>query len=165
MRVNARITGVAELDRLLRNLPKDLDRKFFTQLQRRMLKPVAADMKADLASQTTAVTHNLEKAIGVRTMPKRSRVGTGTMAGQRYGSYKGFHAAIIEGGTQARRPRKSKVLRFVLRDGTEVFTRKTKPQRARPFIQPNINKWLPKLESSYPEESRRYMEKFEKKYL
>lgn len=165
MNINVRMTGFQEFDNLLKRLPKDIDRKFHRSLQRKLLKPVAVDMKAELSSKTEARTHNLEQSIGVRALSKNSSLGVGTLVGQRYGIYKGFHAPIIEGGTEARKPVRAKVLHFKLADGTEVFARRTKPQHARPFIEPTIEKWLPKLEKNYPEEAMQQMVKFMKRYI
>jgi len=112
MKINVRMTGFEEMDRLLEKLPDSVDRTFFLGIHRELLRPIAGKMKQRLLSQTKKRTGQLERSIGVRTLPKRSRLGTGTLVGQRYGIYQGFHAPLIERGTVERTLRSARVLKF-----------------------------------------------------
>lgn len=164
MKLNLELTGRTEFERILKGLPKEVDRQFFTSLQREQLQPVAKDMRSRLAQVTNERTGNLMRSIGVRTLPRKSRLGTGTLVGQRYGIYRGFHAPLIEGGRKAIQAKKGRMLRFVTASSKVVVVRSVGAQRARPFIGPAIQHWLPVLELQYPTAVTEHLEKFMKRY-
>lgn len=100
MSVQIAITGLKELDNVLRMMPRALDNKFITQVNTEKAKPLVQRMKLTAPEGPTG---NLVDSIGVVKMGRRSgELGT-VWVGARRGRYKGNHGHLVEFGTKSRR--------------------------------------------------------------
>lgn len=87
----------------------------------------------------------LKKALGFFSKKKARQVArnpefVNVILGPRiYGKYKGHHAHLIEYGTDFRKPKKRKVLKFEGRNGETIFTPIAGRVKPRKFMQRAIN--------------------------
>lgn len=164
--IELKFSGFKEVDTVLKNLPKQVQRKVLLSAQREVLKPVAKDMESKLASIAGRVTGNLQESIGVKAMRGGREFNAASLAGVRYGNrYKGFHGRFFEEGTKERRPRKAKMLKFIGRDGKEVFVKQAAPMKKQPFIGPTIEKHMPRIQQEYPDMILKSMARYMKRTL
>lgn len=164
--IELKFSGFKEVDDILKNLPKQVQRKILLGGQREVLKPVAKDMESALSSVAGKVTGNLQESIGIKALKGGKEYNAASLAGVRYGNrYKGFHGRFIEGGTSVRRPRKAKVLKFIGKDGQEVFIRSARAMRKTPFMEPTIERHLPRIAREYPEALLKSMSRYMKRKL
>lgn len=159
-------TGLKEVDDILKNLPKQVQRKVLLGAQREVLKPVAKEMESKLATVAGKVTGNLQESIGIKALRGGKEYNAASLAGVRFGNrYKGFHGRFIEEGTRERRPRKGKVLKFTGKDGKDVFIKSAAPMKKTPFMMPTIEKNLPVIARNYPDALLKSMVRFMKRKL
>lgn len=150
--VSIKFSGFKEVDQLLKQLPKQIERKVLLSAQREVLKPVARDMSSKLRSVAGKKTGNLEKSIGIKALRGGAKYYAASMAGVRYGNkFKGFHGRFIEFGTKERKPKRKKFLRFQNEQGEWVFVRKAAEMQATPFMEPTITQHLPRISREYPD--------------
>jgi HK97 gp10 family phage protein len=159
-------SGLKEVDDILKNLPKQVQRKILLAGQREVLKPVAKDLETALSSVAGTVTGNLKKSIGIKALRGGKEYNAASLAGVRFGNrYKGFHGRFIEEGTKERKPRKAKMLKFKGKDGQDVFVKSAAPMKRQPFMRPTIERNLPKIEKEYPEALLKAMAKYMKRTI
>ena len=164
--IELKLSGFKEVDDILKNLPKQVQRKILLGAQREVLKPVAKDMESALSAVAGNVSGNLRDSIGIRALRGGKEFNAASLAGIRYGNrYKGFHGRFIESGTSIRKPRKRKVMKFIGKDGQEVFIKSAAPMRKTPFMQPTIDKHLPRISREYPEALLKSMSRYMKRKL
>lgn len=164
--IQIKFSGFKEVDNMLKDLPKQMQRKVLLSAQREVLKPVAKDMQSKLASVAGNVTNNLRESIGIKAMRGGKEYNAASLAGVRFGNrYKGFHGRFIEAGTKERFPRKKKMLRFRGKDGNWVFVKSAAPMVAKPFMEPTISQHLPRIEQDYPDALLKSMVRFMKRRL
>jgi HK97 gp10 family phage protein len=142
MSVTLSVTGIKELDDLLKGLPK--------QLQHRYLQAAHADAAKPLIDRAQGnapyKTGRLEESIGVikPTLRKATEIGIVKVGPRRGGSYKGYHGHLIEFGH-----------RIVTRKGKTVGKTNPKPfmrpafEQTKERIQDNIGKILSRKLTSY----------------
>jgi HK97 gp10 family phage protein len=99
------ITGVKEIDRVLRNLPKELSHQIVGAANMAAAKPLVIKEKL-LAPE--GPTGNLVDSIGaVKTpMKKANSVGEVVVGPRRNGGHKGFAGHLVEYGTKRRQTKK-----------------------------------------------------------
>lgn len=159
-------SGIKEVDKVLKELPKKVQRKVLLSAQREVLKPVAKDMESALGAIAGTVTGNLKKSIGIKALSGGKEYNAASLAGVRFGNrYKGFHGRFFEEGTKERRPRKAKMLRFIGRDGQPVFVKSAAPMKKQPFMKPTIERHLPEVAKKYPEALLRSMVRYMERTL
>ena len=146
--IHMELTGVKEIDQVLREMPSQLTRKVLQSAARKAAKPMVADMKAKAPERTGA----LVKSIGVKALKSRvDNLRAVVVAGVRRGRrYKAYHAHLIEFGTSARTPKKKKMLAFwngehIVRIGRTAGT------PAQPFIRPAIDAHIDGVKRNYGE--------------
>jgi HK97 gp10 family phage protein len=105
MNFTLKLTGVKELDKVLRGVPKELSHKLIGDANTLAAKPLV-EREKQLAP--VGPTGNLVSSIGVvRTTFKKANVlGEITVGPRRQGGYKGFHGHWIEFGTKKRQTKK-----------------------------------------------------------
>lgn len=143
MSVKISLTGVKEIDAVLKGMP--------LQLQDRVLKNAHADAAKALVDTAQSIvpvgeTGNLEKSIGVErvSIKKVDAIGVVQVGPRRKGGYKGFHGHLIEFGKTNR-------------DGT-----KTAPE---PFMQPAFNQTKDVVERRIAESLGRKLYQFMKRTI
>jgi hypothetical protein len=101
MKFQVSFTGVEKIDRVFRNLPKEMTHQVLGQAHAAAAKPLVEKEKL-LAPE--GPTGNLVDSIGaVKTSFKRASVVGEVKAGPRRGRYKGYHGHLSEYGTRERR--------------------------------------------------------------
>ena len=100
MSVTIAITGVKELDTALKMMPRALDDKFMTAVNRDRSKPLVQAMKS---LSPIGETHNLVNSLGTVKVRKAQELGTVRSGPRQKGGYKGFHAKFIEFGFKTRK--------------------------------------------------------------
>lgn len=125
MSVKISVTGVKEIDAVLKGMP--------LVLQDRVMKTAHADAAKPLISAAKAIvpvgeTGNLQKSIGVErvSIKKVDAIGLVQVGPRRKGGNKGFHGHLIEFGKTNR-------------DGTKT--------KAQPFMEPAFNQTKTAVES------------------
>lgn len=95
------ITGLKEIDRTLKALPKELQHKLLTQAHRAAAKPLVEREKL-LAPE--GPTGTLIDSIGVTTTPikKANTIGEIRVGPRRKRPHRGFHGHLVEFGTKER---------------------------------------------------------------
>lgn len=98
-------TGVREIDRTLRNLPKELSHQILGAAHLAASKPLVEKEKL-LAPE--GPTGNLVDSIGAMktSIKKANAVGEVIVGPRKKGQYKGFHAHMVEYGTRQRQTKK-----------------------------------------------------------
>jgi HK97 gp10 family phage protein len=130
MSVNLSVTGLKEIDDLLKGLPR--------QLQHRVLQAAHADAAKPLIDFAQGYspfkTGKLERSIGAIKPPihKATEIGIVKIGPRRGGIYKGYHGHLIEYGH-----------RIVTKKGKTVG--KTRPK---PFIEPAFNVTKKRVENN-----------------
>jgi len=100
MSVQIAITGVRELDNVLKMLPKSMDHQTWSKINYDRSKVVEQAMKANAP---IGPTHNLVNSIGRAKMSKNySELGAVRTGPRQRGKHKGFHANFIEKGFKTR---------------------------------------------------------------
>lgn len=94
------VLGRKELDRLFRNLPKEVSHKLMQEGNRVAAKPMVERAKQLVSKDTDT----LEESIGIVKVPiKRAQViGEINLGPRRRGKYRGFHGHLVEFGTKPR---------------------------------------------------------------
>lgn len=112
MSVKLSVTGLKEIDDVLRGMP--------LQLQDRVLKTAHADAAKPLIDTAQSIvpvgdTHNLEKSIGVEriNIKRVDGIGVVQVGPRRRGGFKGFHGHFIEFSKTNRDGTKSKKFPFM----------------------------------------------------
>lgn len=129
-----RLTGVKEVDQLLRGLPKELQHKILVNAHAAAARPMVRSAQ----SKINRVTGRLQDSIGViksSTRQSADRLGMVTIGPRRGGLYKGYHGHLIEYGHWSR-PRISSILGF---GGVRLVRKDVGKQRwveAKPFMKP-----------------------------
>lgn len=101
MDVSIKVTGVKEIDKVLKGLPLQLNNKILQSAHFQAVKPLIEKAKL-LAPE--GPTGNLVDSIGAVRQPLRKATALGEVnVGPRRGRYKGHHAHLIEYGTRPRR--------------------------------------------------------------
>lgn len=166
--VKFQVKGIGEVKDLLKKLGDDtFTRKVILGAQREVLKPVVADMKANLASSTKEGTGNLQASLGVKALRGKS-TNTTSLAGMRTGKYKGYHGHLIEAGTQDRKYKRPRLIRFTASDGEEVVARATGSGRVKPThfaskaISSNSSRVLDNFEQSMVNQLNRTLKRMAK---
>lgn len=143
MSAKVSVTGLKEIDQVLKGLP--------SQLQDRVLKTAHADAAKPLIQLAKQLvpkgkTGNLEKSIGVEriSMKKTDAIGLVLVGPRRRGGNKGFHGHLIEYGKTNR-------------DGT-----KTEPQ---PFMQPAFDQTGSQVEKNIAESLGKKLNGFMKRTI
>lgn len=138
MSVKLSVTGLKEIDSVLKGLPN--------QLQDRVLKNAHADAAKVLIrdAQATAPmgkTGNLKKSIGVEriSIKKTNELGLIRVGPRRKGGYKGFHGHLVEFGKTNR-------------DGTR--------SKANPFFEQSYNRTKGQLEMQIKESLGKKLNQF-----
>lgn len=103
MSVNIAITGIKELDNVLKMMPRALDDKFMTQVNTERAKVLVQKMKLTAPEGPTG---NLVDSIGTVKKRKAQELGTVWTGPRRKGGYKGFAGHLLEFGTKQRKNRK-----------------------------------------------------------
>lgn len=156
--------GKREFQKIITQLPAVMSKQFFRELQTEILRPVAAEMRSKLTSQTQVRTGNLLRSMGIKHLATGDAAASATLAGHRYG-HGGNHAHLIEFGTKERSMKRKRIVAFKGSDGQIIFrnVQRTGKGPALPFIGPVIDKALPQIEREYPDKAQKYMEDFIKR--
>ena len=129
-----RLSGVKEIDAVLKGLPKQLQHRVLVNAHAAAAKPLIRSAQ----SKINRVTGRLQDSIGViksSTKSSADRLGMVTVGPRRGGSYKGYHGHLIEFGHWSR-PRISTVLGF---GGVKLVRKDVGKQKwieAKPFMKP-----------------------------
>jgi len=100
MSVTIAITGIKELDMVLKMMPRAIDDKFMLQVNTEKAKPLVQRMKLTAPEGPTG---NLVDSIGVVRMSKRlGQLGTVWVGPRRKGGHRGFAGHLVEFGTKTR---------------------------------------------------------------
>lgn len=127
------ITGYAEIDKLLRQLPDQLQHKILSEAHAIAARPLV-DRAATKAPEKTG---NLSQSIGVKkfSVQKAAQIGLVQVGPLRGGGRKGYHAHLIEYGH-----------RMITRSGeSRGFV------KARPFMEPAFNETKDMVERNIAE--------------
>ena len=119
------LTGLKELDEMLKNIEPKLQNKIVRKALRKAVSPLLRQAKATAPK----ATGNLKKSIKARIQKRRN--------GQLVIQVRPFapHFYLIEvGGDNTRRPTKAKVLAFKNKAGQMVFARQVEAAPAKPFF-------------------------------
>lgn len=97
MSVKISVTGLAEIDKVVKGLPLQLQDKVLMQAHADAAKPLVL-MAKELVPK--GKTHNLEKSIGVEKVgiKRTDQVGLVLVGPRRRGGNRGFHGHLIEYG-------------------------------------------------------------------
>jgi len=164
--IQIKFSGFKEVDDVLKNLPKQVQRKILLGAQREVLKPVARDISSNLGKIAGRVTGNLQDSVGIRSMKGGREFNAASLAGVRYGNrYKGFHGRFFENGTKERVAKRGKKLKFINKEGKEIFVTKVAAMKKQPFIGQAIQKNMPSIERDYPEALLKSMTRYMKRKL
>jgi hypothetical protein len=165
-KIQIKFSGFKEVDDVLKNLPKQVQRKILLGAQREVLKPVARDIQSNLSKVAGRVTGNLQDSVGIKAFRGGREYNAASLAGVRYGNrYKGFHGRFIEEGTKERRAKRGKKLKFINKEGEEIYVTKVAAIKKQPFIAPAIESNMPSIEANYPEAILKSMTRFMKRKL
>jgi HK97 gp10 family phage protein len=100
MSVKISITGIKEIDNVLRNLPKEITHQVLSSAHSAAAKPLVQRMQLTAPEGPTG---NLVDSIGiVRSSVKKADNLGEIKVGPRRGRYKGHHAHMVEYGTKPR---------------------------------------------------------------
>lgn len=121
---------------MLKGLDNSLNKKIIEGTLRVSARPLVKRAR-DLAP--VGPTGNLKKSIGIfvsRSSDRKANLKAGLWVGPRIrGKNKGYHAHMIEFGTEERRPKNGRFLVFEY-NGVLVFAKKAKGMQPNPFMQP-----------------------------
>lgn len=94
------VTGIKELDRMLRNMTPELNNRILGAANAESAKPLIQRAKSLVPKKT----NRLEKSIGsVKVSIRRAQeIGTVKVGPRRGGQYKGYHGHLVEFGTRPR---------------------------------------------------------------
>lgn len=100
MNVKLSISGVEEIDRVLRGLPLQVSHKILGQAHAEAAKPIIPAAQSKIKDRTG----NLRASIGVEkiALRKATAVGLVYVGPRRKRGYKGFHGHLVEFGHRAR---------------------------------------------------------------
>ena len=98
--INMELTGVKEIDQVLREMPSKLTRQVLQSAARKAARPMVADMKAGAPKRSG----NLRRSIGIKALKSkvdnlRAVIVVGVRRGKKF---KAQHAHLIEFGTKER---------------------------------------------------------------
>lgn len=107
------VTGVAEIDRVLKELPKQMTHTILGAAHTAAAKPLIERAKL-LAPE--GPTGNLVDSIGASKVNIKTakKVGEVRVGPRRKGGFKGFHGHMVEFGTKQRRTRKKNANRGIM---------------------------------------------------
>jgi HK97 gp10 family phage protein len=125
------VTGMIELDRMLKLMPTELNHRILSAANTAAAKPLVERAKS-LAPQGKG---DLKKSIGSVKIPisKATEIGTVHVGPRRKGGYKGHHGHIVEFGTKERFHKSGKSVGFM-------------PKK--PFMAPALSSTKDKIEST-----------------
>lgn len=152
------LTGVKEIDAVLKGLPKQLQHRVLVNAHTAAAKPLIRSAQ----SKVNRVTGHLQDSIGViKSSTKRSndRLGMVTVGPRRGGSYKGFHGHLLEYGHWSR-PQIKTLLGF---GGVKLVRKESKGQKwveARPFMKPAFNETVTQVAENAKIEIAKKLESF-----
>lgn len=144
------ITGIQEIDRVLKELPKQMTHTILSTAHAAAAKPLVQKEKL-LAPE--GPTGNLVDSIGVSkvNIKKANKLGEVRVGPRRKGGYKGFAGHLVEFGTKPRRTRKKNAYRGVM--------------RSKPFARPSFAQTKIEVEKKIGVEIGRVMVRTMRKYL
>lgn len=138
MSVKLSVTGVKEIDAVLKGMP--------LQLQDRVLKTAHADAAKPLVQVATTLaplgkTGNLKRSIGVEriSMKKIDAIGLVQVGPRRRSGYKGIHGHLVEFGTTSRETKGKKSMPAGINRGL---------MPAKPFMEPAFNQTKSLIEAA-----------------
>lgn len=133
------MTGVAEIDRTLRTLPKRMTKKLLLSAYRKAGRVLVKEAR----SRAPRRERKTQRSIGIvawkNTEGNEATVRIGPRRRKGSATMQGWHSHLIEYGTKSREPRKAKRLAFEDRSGNMIFPKRVRGMRPRPFMQPAIN--------------------------
>lgn len=136
--IQVTMTGVPEIDRTLRTLPKRMKKKLLISAYRKAGRLLVKNAR----SRIPVNQGDLRKSIGVvawkNTEGNEATVRIGPRRKKGSANMQGWHSHLIEYGTKDREPRKGKTLVFEDRSGNLIFPRRVRGLRPTPFMQPAI---------------------------
>lgn len=96
------VTGMKEVDNLLKRLPKELNHKVVGSAIFQSSKPLVSAAKARVKSKTG----NLKESIGAvrQTIKRATEIGEVRVGPRIGGKYKGYHGHLVEYGAKNRPP-------------------------------------------------------------
>jgi len=158
-KTGAEIIGMQNVHRVLDQLPKRINRKLLNQTMRESLKPFITEVRTRAKSYSKRL--GMARSFGILTKKeqpwgRKLRVPY-LIAGAR-GKY-GKLFNITEYGAYKNpvvKPKKSKVLKFVTKEGKTIFTKEVKSSKAHPILRPAADATRNKV-------SRDFMKIFRKK--
>ena len=146
MATEFKLDGIASVKKALMALDNATTKKVIEKTFRIAARPLVKKAK-ELAPPDK--TGNLRESIGIfvsRAQDRKANLAAGIWVGPRIrGRYEGYHAHLIEFGTDERKPKHKKVLVFEY-NGVKVFAKKTKGMKPRPFMGPAYDQTVGKVE-------------------
>lgn len=153
-----RLTGIKEIDAVLKGLPKQLQHKVLVNAHAAAAKPMIQSAK----SKINRVSGNLQDSIGViKSSTKRSsdRLGMVTVGPRRGGSLKGYHGHLLEFGHWTR-PQIKTLMGF---GGVKLVRKDYKGQKwvkPKPFMKPAFDETVTQVADNAKIEIAKKLESF-----
>ncbi|UZS00265.1 HK97-gp10 family putative phage morphogenesis protein [Chondrinema litorale] len=130
------IKGLENAQKLLKGLDGKFTKKVIENTFRKSAQPLVKKAK-ELAPK--GPTGNLKKSIGIfvsKGSERKRNLKAGLWVGPRVkGQSKGYHAHLVEFGTEDRTPKKGRFLVFEY-NGVLVFAKRTEGMKPNPFMRP-----------------------------
>ena len=159
MGANFKLIGDQQLLAQLKRMEQATTQQVIEKSFRTAARPLVEKAKANAPMGETG---NLKKSIGIfasRSQDRRSRIKAGLWVGPRIrGGFKGYHAHLVEFGTETRRPKNGAFLVFEY-NGVKVFAKQAKGMTPNPFMIPAYNETKGTVERRIQEETRKNIQK------
>lgn len=161
--INMELTGVKEIDQVLREMPSKLTRQVLQSAARKAARPMVADMKAGAPKRSG----NLRRSIGIKALKSkvdnlRAVIVVGVRRGKKF---KAQHAHLIEFGTKERVAKNPTGLLSFWSKGQQVKIARTAGTPARPFIGPAIARHIEGVKRNYGEYVGKALNSFMKRTI
>jgi len=137
--ISLKFTGIEDVDRALRIIPKKLNKKVLNSAYRKGATILIKDARSRLP---VGESQNLKKSIGTETVKAdndEAAVRVGPRRKKKKPSMQGWHSHLVEYGTKSRSPVDKKKLVFRNKQGKRIFVDSVAPMKAQPFMRPAID--------------------------